>query len=115
MMYSSASRAEIVSASARLTTLPGGDPPVDLRHAEGRLVGGDREVAPDERDERAAEAPAVDHRDRRLRVGAQHPDLPVAVVATHLALDMARRVVDLAEVLLEVHSRRERVAGPGQH
>jgi hypothetical protein len=42
------------------------DAPVDLRNAECRVVGGDREVARDEREETPAERPAVDHRDRRL-------------------------------------------------
>src|ERR1700691_6145402 len=42
------------------------DAPIDLRQAEGRLVGGYREIAGQHRGEGAAEAPAVHHGDGRL-------------------------------------------------
>jgi hypothetical protein len=92
----------------------GQDAPVDLRQAELRFLGGEGEVAGEQRTIAAAEAPAVDHRDRRLLVPAQ-----AAPPAIALPLGLAGRAeslrLDLAEIFLEIHPSAPRAALAGQH
>ena len=89
--------------------------PVDFRQAEHRLVRRNRKIARHQRRERAAEAPAVDHGNRRLREEHQPPPLPAHGFALH-AHDADRRcLVDFAEIFLDVHAGGERVARAGQH
>ena len=67
----------------------GQDAPVDLAQSELGVVRGDREIAGDERCERAAEAPAVHHRDRRLEGSGRRP----RPCDAQLALRLSERII----------------------
>src|SRR5947209_7986753 len=91
------------------------DAPIDLREAELRILGRDREVTGDERREGAAEAPAVDHCDGRLRIVHEHAPLPLPGRAARAHLLRIGELVDIAEILLEVHAGGEGIARAGEH
>src|SRR5581483_135355 len=83
------------------------DAPVDLRQSEGCLLGGDREIAGDERRERATEAPAVDHRDGGLGIELELTPLPGRVGAIDMGPLWWREMVVIAEELLQIHAGGE--------
>ena len=83
------------------------DAPVDLGQSERRFLCRDREIAGDERRESAAEAPAVDHRDRRLRIEHELAPLPLRIGADDLFALRRRHLVGLAEEFLQVHAGGE--------
>ena len=86
--------------------------PVDFGQAEYRFVGGDREIARDQRREPTAKAPSVDHCDGRLRIHAQQFPLPLACIAANLFLKNLGAGIDFAEILLQIHARRPRLPAP---
>src|SRR6185312_9099427 len=92
----------------------GNDAPVDLGQAEHRLFRGHRKVAANHRRKGAAEAPAVDHGDRRLAVEHQLAPLPIARLAVGpMALEIAL-LVGGAEEIAQIHAGGKRLTFAGQ-
>ena len=92
----------------------GQDTPIDLAQPELRLLGGDRQIARNQRREGAAEAPAVDHRDGGL-FEIHQPAPPAARLAARLERRGAALAVIVAKILLEIHAGRPGFAGTGEH
>ena len=90
------------------------DSPIHFGKAEGRLVGGDREIAGAERRERAAEAIAVHHRDGRLLELRQFLPAPMMRIVAGRGARLGI-VLGAAEIELDVLSGRERFARPRDH
>src|SRR5262245_37577580 len=104
----------MASANARLTKPPGKNTPVDLAQAEDRVFGCNREVASNERSERAAEAETIDHGDGRLGKSKKPPPAPLLRRPTRLA-PFQRIIVRPSEVLAPILSRTPGRPGARYH
>jgi hypothetical protein len=102
-----------MSATTLETSAPG-RMPVHLREREGRVLGGDREVAAEQLHEGAADAIAMHHGDGRLVVAVE--PLPAPAIGRSLRLlALAGIALELAEELLEVLPGAEVAALAGDH
>ena len=88
------------------------DAPVDLGKAELCFIGGECQVAREQRTVASAEAPPVDHGDRRLLIPAQTtpPTVGFSLGRAHGTETLRFR---LAKVFLEIHARRPGIAFAG--
>src|SRR5690606_34351143 len=93
-----------------------GDAPAYFGQSELGVLGGEGQVTRHERSESTAEAPAVDHGDRRLAPLGQSLPLPLRARPPHPQLQgVVADLVDVTEVLLEVHTGGEGLTDTGEH